>query len=355
MAELSSSHSGCDPIGFIYPREIGILSKRIGIYFGFRKIMGTGACGISCDVCRLRVRGLCSSCGAGTEPVAREKLEAQYKIFHGTCSVLQCAFDRQIDYCPRDCRSFPCGIYEQGPYPFSQGFLEMQKRRRKETRSPTVSLDRMTQWEQDEIDSSYWEELMTLDPGDVCRSSLGSYHPKEEAYRIALLNQGYMIHPFRRSIQRETDAPVRSHRYGNISFSEALVLVIYLLRAKEIPLAGRQQTEKELPGGETFFRGPHELPRKPILKRFGSDPEGFLRAGLSLGGQRLDCGDAALRFLALPRVPLDYILWVEDEEFPARLTLAFDPTVAVHLPLDVIWALVHLTTKRLIEAEPESL
>jgi hypothetical protein len=227
----------------------------------------------------------------------------------------------------------------------------MQKRRRRETRSPTVYFDQMTQWEQDEIDSSYWEELMKSDPGDVCRRSLGSYHPAEEAYRIPLLNQGYRVFPSRRAIEREKATTVRSLRYDSISFSEALVVVIYLLRSREIPLAGKQKTEKELPGGETFFRGPHELPRKPILKRFGRNPEGFLRAGSSLRGQPLDFGDAAFRLTALPRVPLDYILWAEDDEFPSRLTLAFDPTVAEHLPLDVIWALVHLASRRIVEAE----
>jgi hypothetical protein len=226
----------------------------------------------------------------------------------------------------------------------------MQKRRRKGTRPPTVSLDQMTQWEQEEIDPAYWEELATLDTDEVCRRSLASYDAKQEAYHMPLLNQDYRILPCRRFIARDRDASAPSHRYEGICFSEALVLVIYLLRAKEIPLARKQQTEKDLPGGETFFRGPHELSRQPILEHFGRNPEGFLRAGSSLGGERLDFGDAAFRFWALPRVPLDYILWVEDDEFPARVTLAFDATVAGHLPLDVIWALVHLTTTRIVEA-----
>jgi len=312
--------------------------------------MGTGACGISCDVCRLNVRGLCSSCGAGTEPAASEKLKVQYRLFQGYCPILKCASEHEISYCLRDCRHFPCRAFEQGPYPFSQGFLEMQKRRRKETHPPTVSLDQMTQWEQDEIDPAYWEELATSDPDEVCRRSLASYDAKQEVYRVPLLNRHYWIHPFRRSIARDKDTSAQSHRYERISFSEALVLVIYLLRAQEIPLAGKQQTEKDLPGGETFFRGPHELSRQPILERFGRNPEGFFRAGSSLGGERLDFGDSAFRFRALPRVPLDYILWAEDDEFPARVTLAFDATVAEHLPLDVIWALVHLTTTRIVEA-----
>ena len=314
--------------------------------------MGTGACGISCDACRLNVRGLCSSCGAGPEPASGEKLKAQYRLFQGYCPILKCASERKIAYCPRDCREFPCRAFEQGPYPFSHGYLEMQKRRRKETRPATFSLDQMAQWEQDEIDPEYWEELATLDPDDVCRRSLAAYDAKQGAYCLPLLNQAYRICPLRRSIARDKGFSAESHRYDKISFSEALVLVIYLLRAKEIPLAGKQQTEKDLPGGETFFRGPHELSRQPVLERFGCDPEGFLRAGVSLSGERIDFGDAAFRFRALPRVPLDYILWVEDEEFPARVTLAFDATVAEHLPLDVIWGLVHLTTTRIVEAAP---
>ena len=229
----------------------------------------------------------------------------------------------------------------------------MQKRRRKETRPPTISLDQMSQWEQDEIDPVYWEELLAADPDDVCRRTLASYDREDGGYRITLLNQVYTIHPDQRSIARETDAPASSHRYDRISFSEALVLVIYLLRAKEIPLAGKLQTEKDLPGGETFFRGPHELPRQSILERFGANPRGFLGAAMAIGGERLDFGDVGVRFQVLPRVLLDTILWAEDEEFPARLTFAFDATVADHLPLDVIWAFVHLATRRILEAATE--
>jgi hypothetical protein len=297
---------------------------------------------------------VCSSCGAGTEETGREKLEAQYRIFKGFCPVLKCAADLGISYCPTDCRLFPCSRFEQGPYPFSRGFLEMQKRRRQETRSPNVSLDAMTQWQQEEIDASYWEELIHLDPGQVCRRTLGSYDSEAQAYRIAMLQRDYVIYPFRRFIRREQDSPGGSPRHGDVLFDEALVLVLYLLRAQEIPLAGRQQTDKDLPGGETFFRGPHELSRRPVLKRFGRDADGFRRAAESLGGARLDFGEAAYRFTALPRIPVDYILWPEDDEFPARLTILFDASVSRHLPLDVLWALVHLTTRRLAEAGSES-
>ncbi|MEW6442781.1 MAG: DUF3786 domain-containing protein [bacterium] len=312
--------------------------------------MSAGACGIDCGVCRLKVRGLCSPCGAATGEAAREKLEAQQRIFQGSCPVLRCARDHGIPYCLRDCTHFPCESFRRGPYPFSEGFLQMQQRRRSESRPPTIALKDMLRWKEEEIDSGHWEELRGLDPGEVCRRALAAYDEKEASYRVRFLDRSYRVSPSRRSVVRAEDGAGTSFRFAETSFAEALVLVLYLLRAKELPLSGRQQTERELPGGGTFFQGPHELPRAPLLERFGGDPPGLLQAGLALGAKPLAFGDAAFRLQALPRVPVDYILWAEDEEFPARLTLAFDSSAAEHLPLDVLWALIHIITVRLLEA-----
>ncbi len=97
---------------------------------------GTGACGINCLVCRLAVEGKCSPCGAGTSEQAQKKLAAQMRLLGGVCPILNCASDRRIDYCLRDCLDFPCPHFEDGPYPFSQGFLSMQLRRRKQPLPP---------------------------------------------------------------------------------------------------------------------------------------------------------------------------------------------------------------------------
>ena len=94
--------------------------------------MPTGACGINCDVCKLRSENICSSCGPGKSIEAEEKLEVQMRILGGTCPILACAKLNGIDYCLGDCDSFPCDHFTAGPYPFSQGFLMMQQRRRQQ-------------------------------------------------------------------------------------------------------------------------------------------------------------------------------------------------------------------------------
>jgi len=311
--------------------------------------VGTGACGICCDVCRLKLRGLCSSCGAGTGPAGREKLRAQEPIFHGACPVLSCARDSGIGTCPRDGRFFPCPVFEQGPYPFSEGFLRVQKRRRQANRPPSLDLDGMLRWEREEIFPGFWEELTALHPPEVCARSGAAYAQAGSFYSLRVLGRDYRVVPRERRVLEGTAAGVSHHRHGRVSFTEALILVVYLLKARDIPLAGKRVTAKELPGGALFFRGPHELLREPVLSRYGRDPRAFLRAGRALGGEPVSLGDAGIRLPVLPRIPLECVLWAGDDEFPPSLTYIFDASVAGHLPLDVVWALAALVANRLLE------
>jgi hypothetical protein len=42
--------------------------------------------------------------------------------------------------------------------------------------------------------------------------------------------------------------------------------------------------------------------------------------------------------------PADHpALWLEDDEFPARLDLLFDSTCAMHLPTDIIWSIAMMS------------
>ena len=45
------------------------------------------------------------------------------------CPILNCAVERKVEYCLRDCDKFPCPHFKGGPYPFSEGYLQMQARR----------------------------------------------------------------------------------------------------------------------------------------------------------------------------------------------------------------------------------
>jgi hypothetical protein len=196
------------------------------------------------------------------------------------------------------------------------------------------------------IPAHYWQDLLGLDPPDICRRGLVTFLPGK-GFLIPFLNRPYVCQPETARIWRE-DYPEKS-----LSFQEYLVLLVYLQRAQESPLDGKKVSERELPGGELFFRGPHALLTEPLESQFGRDPQGFLRAGLSLNGQETGRGEASFELLVLPRIPVEYILYCEDEEFPAQITINFDCTISRHLPLDVIWALINLTTRRLSAIDNE--
>jgi hypothetical protein len=196
------------------------------------------------------------------------------------------------------------------------------------------------------IPEHYWQELSAMDSEEVCLRALVS-HEARQGYAIPFLHRHYLCQPEVRRIlgQDNPEKPLR--------FQEYLVLLIYLIKAQDLPLEGKRISEREIPGGDLFFRGPHALFKEPLEKKFGKDPRGFLDCGQRLGGRETGKGDASFELRALPRILVEYILYGEDEEFPAQITINFDATIYRHLPLDVIWAMINVTGQRLLAEEKD--
>ena len=85
------------------------------------------------------------------------------------------------------------------------------------------------------------------------------------------------------------------------------------------------------------------LPLDKIAERYGNDRTGFIEKGKNLNGNIMNYGDASVELLPLPRIPVTLILWLSDDEFPARADLLFDSTCEQHLPLDVIWSIAMMS------------
>ena len=195
-----------------------------------------------------------------------------------------------------------------------------------------------------ELDAELWKILADLPPEDVCRRSLTSYDSHLHCYQAHVLNELYRVFPREMAIHRPDD------RKAPLSIELRLLILQYLVQAKELSLAGKWITEKELKNGEMFYRGVHSLEmfKNPLEEKFGNCPGHFLEAGLSVGGAKVDYGDVGLKFQVLPRIPVLFILWAADDEFPAKLTILFDPTIEHHLALDTIWGLVRVITFKLL-------
>ncbi len=196
--------------------------------------------------------------------------------------------------------------------------------------------------------AEYWKRLSKAKPAEVCRRTEAAFLPEQEGYSLMVLNQKYLITPKEQKIFCvQGDSCVEKDWRDNFY----LMVLLYLLDAKADEPTRTWVSEKDLKGGSTFFRGPHALPVKELEKAFGKDPEAFWQAGQRLGGLELLFGDRAFALTVFPKIPLGYVLWKEDEEFPPRITVMFDSTIQKHFSLDGVWCLVDEVSKRLLEKE----
>ena len=201
--------------------------------------------------------------------------------------------------------------------------------------------------EDHKIAGMYWDELIAMDTGDVCRRALAFYNEAEKAYELRLLSDDLLVCPEKREVKRVSDPASESDPPPD--FNTVLISVHYLLRAQEVPIANEYITDSQITDGAFFFKGPHALPSWVVEKRFGSDARTFLEKGKLIGGKPIKFGDAGLEFLVLPRVQLAYVLWEADDEFPARSQILFDASAEKHFALDVMWAMCNLVTEKLLK------
>jgi hypothetical protein len=197
------------------------------------------------------------------------------------------------------------------------------------------------------IDPFHWDKLSQLHPTDVCNRTEAIYHPGRGGFLLPVYNLRYLILPKEKKILRMewNDKPVEEELHPYFY----LMVLVYLTEAKDIKPAHTWVSEKDLKGGSTFFRGPHSLHVEELINLFGKDPEAFLKIGKKLGGSEILYGDKGFALEVFPKVPLAYILWKGDAEFPPKISVLFDSTIESHLPLDIIWCMVGETTRRLTE------
>lgn len=134
----------------------------------------------------------------------------------------------------------------------------------------------------------------------------------------------------------------------SVSLVSRVLLLHYLLRADGSPITGKWVGYKDIPGGLLYGSVFERRVTNPLAKRFVNSSKRFMDAGLKLGGVSAGVGDASLILWVLRRVPLQYILWEGDEEFPPKVQLLFDSSVDHYLSLEDIVVLGQMTAGRLI-------
>lgn len=126
------------------------------------------------------------------------------------------------------------------------------------------------------------------------------------------------------------------------SFPWRLIALHYLAGATGTEPGENWVSYRELPDGLFYANTITREVEEPLARLYGLAPAHFLEAGQRLGGEPLAMADAALLLRPLPRVPLLFALWTEDEEFPAKVKVLYERSGADNLPLQDLRILADL-------------
>ncbi|MFA6222989.1 MAG: DUF3786 domain-containing protein [Desulfomonilaceae bacterium] len=189
----------------------------------------------------------------------------------------------------------------------------------------------------------HWEDLAGRSVEKVLKQPGVGLSQDGHSYEVKFLNALYLVDPLGRRIVEINPNPINP-----LSEEFQILLIRYLVADYSGPIAGKEISEKDLQGGVTFFQGPHALHVSPIVKMYGSGPDAFEKRGRELGAVPSAHGDKGMTFFPFPEIPVTYVLWKEDDEFPASATILFDKSIEKWLSLDMIFLVVLVVTERIV-------
>jgi hypothetical protein len=132
------------------------------------------------------------------------------------------------------------------------------------------------------------------------------------------------------------------------SHEEKIIILQYLWGASGLPLRDHWLSFLQLPGGPHHFAPFQKEAVFPLARKFGPQPDLFHQAAQHFGGFQMSIGDAGMIIPAFPRLPLGFVLWTGDEEFPASANILFDASAETHLNTAALYMLGIAVVQRLL-------
>ncbi|SDF49700.1 DUF3786 domain-containing protein [Sporomusa acidovorans] len=164
-------------------------------------------------------------------------------------------------------------------------------------------------------------------PADMAASSGADFDENKSLFTIKYINEVYNVH--------YPDGEVNfADRQDPVPVAAKVILLHYLLTASGSPLTGKWISFKEIPGGMIYIQPFNGRVLGAFKAVFGKKAELLTKAGEKIGGSNARFGDVAVTLNILPQLPVTYVIWEGDEEFPANATALFDATAQYYLPTE---------------------
>lgn len=174
------------------------------------------------------------------------------------------------------------------------------------------------------------EELKNRDFNEISLNTNAVYDKNSNTFNLKYINKVYTIDCLTGHVTTE-------NREEEVTATVRVLLLHYLLHARVRPLTGNLISFKDLKkGAAIYYPTFYKRAVTPLVKTFGSNPDGFFKAAGKLEGINEKFGHASATLHVLPLVPITYVLWEGNEEVPPSGTILFDDTVESFLPAEDI-------------------
>lgn len=168
------------------------------------------------------------------------------------------------------------------------------------------------------------KEFALADPGAMESNARVVFNPDGAYFVVPFLGKNYRVY-----------YPVGSAEWveeqGTVPLANEIVLLHYLANCSPRDVEGNNIAFQELPSGSIYIGPFTNRAIRPPVSIFGSNPGALVAAAQKLGGWKTDLGDVAVTVPVLPKIPVTFVLWEGDDEFPASGNVLFDASAPAHL------------------------
>jgi len=187
------------------------------------------------------------------------------------------------------------------------------------------------------------QEFALVEPGAAASNARVLFDREGGYFTVPFLGREYRVYYPSGRAERVADG-------GQAPLADEIVLLHYLTKCSPRSVEEVKIAFQELPSGSIYIGPFTNRAIRPLVSIFGPHPEALAEAAKKLGGWEVELGDVGVTVPVLPKIPITFVLWEGDEEFPPNGNILFDASAPAHLhtedyallPGMVIWEMKRL-------------
>lgn len=171
------------------------------------------------------------------------------------------------------------------------------------------------------------KKFMVKEPVEIARNADVIYDVETNTFTVPFLGDKYVVSYPNGSVT----IPGKTE---DVPLNVKILILHYLINANGAPLLNKWISFKELPDGAIYIDPFTRRSIQPMLKYFAEKQDAFVDVAKTLGAKEESLGDTSLTIFVFPKVPITYVIYSGDDEFPASGNILFDASASNYLPTE---------------------